>query len=672
VPAAGATAGSGDVLVVLEKDAARARLVDPATGATTATLPTGPFPHEVVVSPDGRTAVVADYGAQEPGRTLTVLDLAARRVTRTVDLGEYRRPHGIVWLPGPGARVVVTAEQSQAVLVVDVGAGRVERAIPTGQRGTHMVAVSADGRRAWTANIGSGSVTLVDLARGDTVRTRVTGRGPEAIDVSPDGREVWAADRDLDRITVLDAATLDSLGSVPTGRFPNRLKFTPDGRHVLVSNAAAGTLGVYDARGRRLAATVALGEGPAAAPNPMNPSGRSAVPLGIQLAPRGGRAWVALNAAGALAEVELPAGGADRARVARRVPAGTGRTGWPTRRRRVRQAPRRQPRQHPSDGRRDLRVGRPGPQLHLRQLALEAGAHPRRHPVDRPRVVHEVVVAHVDAQHRGAAEAGHPPLVSRVERRPVRRVGLALAGPSAAGDAADDHVEGPVQVDQQPRRARRGRVEAARRRALVERPLAAVHHAVLPQPAREHLGVLVPGAVEHPAAALAADAPHALEAGGEEVQLEAQRVRPARLRAAGVVGLEPRVVGHALGGELEAEAGARARVSVLLPAPTMPATPISTEGWRRTRAGGNGEHGREGSHPAVPRATRARASRRARSRLSAPGRVRARSRRRGPGRPPPAHPPTGGSRGTSTARRRRRRPAGRAGRPRPRGAGTAA
>jgi YVTN family beta-propeller protein len=163
--------------------------------------------------------------------------------------------------------VVVTAEQSQALLVVDVGAGRVERAIPTGQRGTHMVAVSADGRRAWTANIGSGSVTLVDLARGDTVRTRVTGprprghrrepRRPRGVGRRPRPRPDHRARRGHARLARL----------VPTGRFPNRLKFTPDGRHVLVSNAAAGTLGVYDARGRRLAATVALGEGPAAAPN---------------------------------------------------------------------------------------------------------------------------------------------------------------------------------------------------------------------------------------------------------------------------------------------------------------------------------------------------------------------------------------------------------------------
>lgn len=342
-PAAASASAHGDVLVVLEKDSAAARLIDPATGATLARLPTGPFPHEVAVSPDGMTAVVADYGAQEPGRTLTVLDLVGRRVMRTIDLGAYRRPHGIVWLPSErpntspnaspnrtpaagagGGRVAVTAEQSQALLVVDVAAGRVERAIPTGQRGTHMIALAPGGRRAWTANIGSGSVTAVDLAAGTAGRTVVTGRGPEAIGVSPDGREVWAADRELDRVTVLDAATLDSVASVPTGRFPNRLEFTPDGRTVLVSNAAAGTLGVYDARARRLVATLALGEGAAAEPGPMNPTGRGPVPLGIQVAPDGRRAWVALNAAGALAEVELPPGRPEAARVTRRVTAGAG------------------------------------------------------------------------------------------------------------------------------------------------------------------------------------------------------------------------------------------------------------------------------------------------------------------------------------------------------------
>src|SRR5689334_5566328 len=88
-------AQSGDLLLVLNKNAAEAVLLDPATGARVAAMPTGPFPHEVTVSPDGRTAVVANYGAQQPGSSLTVLDLATRAAVRTIDLGEYRRPHGI-------------------------------------------------------------------------------------------------------------------------------------------------------------------------------------------------------------------------------------------------------------------------------------------------------------------------------------------------------------------------------------------------------------------------------------------------------------------------------------------------------------------------------------------------------------------------------------------------
>lgn len=280
-----------DLLVVLNKNAAEAVLLDATTGQRVASMPTGPFPHEVTVSPDGRTAVVADYGAQEPGRTLTVLDLASRRVARTIDLGAYRRPHGIVWLPGDGRRVAVTSEQSQNLLVVDVDAGRVEGAIPTAQQGTHMVVLSRDGRRAYTANIGSGSVTLLDLAARRAVKTVTTGRGPEAIDLSPDGRELWAADRTLNYVTVLDAATLDSLASMPTGAFPNRLRFTPDGRWVLVSNANASTLSIYDARTRALAAAIPFPDG--------------AMPLGVLVAPDGRRAWVATSTKREIAEIDL-------------------------------------------------------------------------------------------------------------------------------------------------------------------------------------------------------------------------------------------------------------------------------------------------------------------------------------------------------------------------------
>jgi len=299
-------AAAQPALIVLNKGDARASIVDIASGRVVRTYPTGDGPHEVAVSPDGRTAVVGNYGGQRPGNSLTVIDLASPSAPRTISLGDYRRPHGIVWL-ADGRRVLVTVEASRALLVVDVAAGTVERAIGSDADGTHMVAVTPDGRFAYTANIGSGSVGRYDVAARTLAQVKVTGRGPEGLDVSPDGREVWAADRTLDVITVLSAATLDSLGSAPTLRFPNRLKFTVDGRRVLVSNAAAGAITVYDVATRALLRTIPIPFDPAKkrAEVVLGDMGNSAVPLGILMEPDGRRAWVATAVLGEVVELDL-------------------------------------------------------------------------------------------------------------------------------------------------------------------------------------------------------------------------------------------------------------------------------------------------------------------------------------------------------------------------------
>ena len=106
--AADTTVPAGALLVVTNKQEASASLIDPATGATVATVPTGEGPHEVAITRDGRRAIVADYGAQSPGGTLTVIDLERRAVEQTISLGVHRRPHGSVVLPGDD-RVAVTS-----------------------------------------------------------------------------------------------------------------------------------------------------------------------------------------------------------------------------------------------------------------------------------------------------------------------------------------------------------------------------------------------------------------------------------------------------------------------------------------------------------------------------------------------------------------------------------
>ena len=291
-------------LIVLNKAQASASIIALADGRTIATMPVGDGPHEVAVSPDGSTAVAANYGGRTPGNTLTVLDLRARKAVRTIDLGSYQRPHGIAWLPD-GKRVLVTSEQARALVIVDVPNGRVDHGIATGQPG-HLMTLAKDGHRAWTANIATGSVSLVDLDRGIVVKTVVTGKGPEGNDVSPNGRELWAADRTLNRITVLDANTLDSLASIPTGEFPNRVHFTPDGRWVLVSNIRSGTVDVIDAAARRTVDRISFAfDSTRANPTMLGAMGNSPQPEGILIAPDGKRAWIALSSMNRLAEVDL-------------------------------------------------------------------------------------------------------------------------------------------------------------------------------------------------------------------------------------------------------------------------------------------------------------------------------------------------------------------------------
>lgn len=300
---AGATAGT---LVVLDGSGGTASLVDLDTGTVAATLPTGLGPHEVAVSPGGGRALVTNYGSHaDEGSSLTVIDVAQARVASTVDLGRFRRPHGIRWLDEETA--VVTAESNQALLVVDVARGRVRTDIRTEQVTSHMVAVTPDGGRAFVANIGSGSVTAVDLSGGGVLAQIATGEGAEGIDVTPDGREVWVANRAEDTVSVIDAETLAVVASVPCGEFPFRVRITPDGRHAMVSNGRSADLAVIDVAGRSEIARIRFdaGDGPAQALPPGGQPRSGSVPAGVAVSPDGARAWVAHSNTGSVSVLDL-------------------------------------------------------------------------------------------------------------------------------------------------------------------------------------------------------------------------------------------------------------------------------------------------------------------------------------------------------------------------------
>ena len=296
-----------DTLVVLNKAEATASLIDLESGTVRATLPTGQGPHEAAVSPDGRLALVGNYGSRgAPGSSLTVIDVQGARIVKTIDLGEYRRPHGLLWLPD-GRRALVTAEGNRALLEVNISSGSVKRAFDTKQDVSHMVDVALGGRRAFVANIGSGSVSVVDLEKGTVIRTIATGAGAEGITATIDGKEIWVTNRSDDTVSVIDAESLDIVATIPCASFPIRAKPTPDGKHVLVSCARSGDLAVIGTSSRKVVRRIAQDLSAADTEERLfgDRFGSSSVPIGIVIQPNGRRAWVAHTNADVVAEIDL-------------------------------------------------------------------------------------------------------------------------------------------------------------------------------------------------------------------------------------------------------------------------------------------------------------------------------------------------------------------------------
>jgi YVTN family beta-propeller protein len=276
-------------LLVLDKDANELAIVDPSTMKVVAKIPTGIGPHEVAVSADGKTAYVANYGDKTPGNSLSIIGLAAR-TEKKLDLGPLKRPHGIAQKNG---KVYFTSEMAKAIATVDPATNTVDWILGTGQMITHMLVLSPEGKRIYTANIFSDSITAIEQAQvpgGWRLTNIPVGKGPEAIDVSPDGSELWTAHSQDGGVSVIDTATLKVKQTIPTlTKHSNRLKFTPDGKTVLISDAEGHEVVALDAASKKETKRIATG----------------GVPLGILMVPDGSKAFVALADEGTVVAIDL-------------------------------------------------------------------------------------------------------------------------------------------------------------------------------------------------------------------------------------------------------------------------------------------------------------------------------------------------------------------------------
>jgi YVTN family beta-propeller protein len=239
------------LLVVLRtnKGPGTMQIIDPAKGTLLASVPTGVDPHGVAASPDGAFA----YVANDNGCSLSVIDLAAAKEVRRVELGAGSRPHDVRYADG---KVYFTLEGYKAVGRYDPASAKTDWMIGTGQNGTHMMAIARDLSRIFTANNASDTVSAIERSTPTSSDWNVTlipiPKSPEGIEMSPNGKEVWIASKDDGGgVSVIDVATkkVTPLPGLAT-KHVNRIAFTPDGKLVLVRDGQ-GDLLVLDALARK-------------------------------------------------------------------------------------------------------------------------------------------------------------------------------------------------------------------------------------------------------------------------------------------------------------------------------------------------------------------------------------------------------------------------------------
>jgi YVTN family beta-propeller protein len=243
-------------------------IIDPAADKQLAAVPEGGITgHEVATSPDGKLAYVPIYGNSgvgkpgTDGREMVVIDIPERKVVDKVDFGHGVRPHCPVYDRVNGL-LYVTTELDQTVTIIDPKTLKIVGTVPTGQKESHMLVISRDGKRGYTSNVGPGTVSVLDLAGRKTITVIPISSEAQRIAISNDDRMVFTSDQTKPQLAVIDTATNKIKTWVPLPGVGYGTSPTPDGRLLLVAIPKLNKLVAVDLNTLKVVQSVTVADDP--------------------------------------------------------------------------------------------------------------------------------------------------------------------------------------------------------------------------------------------------------------------------------------------------------------------------------------------------------------------------------------------------------------------------
>jgi DNA-binding beta-propeller fold protein YncE len=256
------------MLLVANKGDQSLGLIDLSKDRQIAEVPEGGVTgHEVIASPDGKMAYVPIYGNSgvgkpgTDGRKIVEINLADRKVVKTLEFDHGVRPHCPVFGPKNGL-LYVTTELDKTISIIDPHSFKVIGTIPTDQPESHMLAISHDGARGYTANVGPGTVSVLDMQARKTVAVIPISGETQRISVSADDSMVFTSDQTKPQLAVIDAASNKVKTWVRLPGLGYGTAATKDGRWLVVAVPTVNKVAVVDLKTMEVAHSIDVPKAP--------------------------------------------------------------------------------------------------------------------------------------------------------------------------------------------------------------------------------------------------------------------------------------------------------------------------------------------------------------------------------------------------------------------------
>jgi len=189
--------------------------------------------------------------------TVSFVDLESLELLGKVETG--RGPHEVAVTPD--GKIAFTANyegEGDNLSMIDVESRKGARRIPLDPyRRPHGLAISRDGRMLYATCEANQAILEIETATGKVTRVFPTGqRITHMLAVTPDGKKLYASNLLSGTVTVVDLAAGSVIAQIPTGDGCEGLDVRPDGREVWATNREAGTISVIEVAKDRVVDTL--------------------------------------------------------------------------------------------------------------------------------------------------------------------------------------------------------------------------------------------------------------------------------------------------------------------------------------------------------------------------------------------------------------------------------